>query len=953
MNNDTITEWQILFSLGSGKEDFYTENELEYEEYFEELRENGELDLIDQCIRKDYIWNEETETWDEDWVEVLFDNINNTETLDENLDIDTTYIVGSYYDEKLRGLEDELKTDDWSEVEDFAHRKLMQGNMLEIENTKTGKYRRINPDEYNEKFDGEFIVRPEELEEAKDTTINNKSIIKSYNETDYGWHNNATTLYGELLDGNWYSYVPDNESIEIYNAPITNKYIDTAYNYQTDDERADDEWFDKFQQEHNITNQYTQKEIFNLIDELDARYFNKSVEENKKIEERYNIYTISEDGYNIYNSHKVDTVDTLEQAEDRVSELKAETGMNAYYEKVDEWWETNSKRLIDYVNQETPEAIADLVYNGNIAEYMDNTSKQIALDIYNQLGKEVTENLLNNKIVEDKTKVSTAADKMATKNYHNMLKKELLKVQREIENAGPGDISVLENKRDFIMNKLDNIELGNPRLIKEESKTNWKSQIKDIFKDMYEVGKPVDPDDIDRFVTELIDEEHIGSNDIREEMQDYCLELLDNFNDLDMVEESKQPAYRGKDLSDFKLMLKAFDNNGRHAQRGNWEIGRGGYDMWYEIYYNKVPVIRCINGNVEVETEGYEDYAKLTAEQYGDTYIDTLTEGKVTTTSGTYDTKKYDEICNKVKQAYKDAWEGKISYSDLEDIKKNSGLSNGELSSIQYSASRETDKKEENKSLSTLKTKLTDKVNKVLQKPEYGFDKDEIKDYIVVEVNKTNDEEIKVEVRAELDYEAFNKLIDELDPIIQAYDNNSYFDMEDTGIAVAYINNKSKKITECDDEEYSDETNWAEEEASEADERFENRYMNGGNGATFTKRKTESVADNKETVNPEEVKEEVEQDKQETGIKGDIDTEEEAKTAVKKEVYQYAKQQGLDIEKLRKQGIELSEVAELLDKVVGNMVSKSIIEYEDKTGKSVTWDYDVTNNDIDIVITEL
>ena len=767
MNNDTITEWQILFSLGSGKEDFYTENELEYEEYFEELRENGELDLIDQCVRKDYIWNEETETWDEDWVEVLFDNINNIETLDENLDIDTTYKVCSYYDEKLRGLEDELKTADWTEVENFAHEKLTQGSIVKITNTITGKTYVLDPDEYNETFEGEFPIGPDALEESKkveDKTITNKSGIKSYNETDYGWHNNATTIYGELLDGNWYSYVPDNESIEIYNAPITNKYIDTAYNYQTDDERADDEWFDKFQQEHNITNQYTQKEIFNLIDELDARYFNKSV--------------------------------------------------------------------------------------------------------------------------EDKTKVSTAADKMAAKNYHNMLKKELLKVQREIENAGPGDISVLENKRDFIMNKLDNIELDTPGLIKEES---------------------------------------------------------------------KQPAYRGKDLSDFKLMLKAFDNNGKHAQRGNWEIGRGGYDMWYEIYYNKVPVIRCINGNVEVEIEGYEDYAKLTAEQYGDTYIDTLTEGNVTTTSGTYDIRKYDEICNKVKKAYKDAWEGKISYRDLEAIKKNSGLSNGELSSIQYSASRETDKKEENKSLSTIKTKLINKVNKVLQKSEYGFDKDEIKDYIVVEVNKLNDEEIKVEVRAELDYEAFNKLIDELDPIIQAYDNNSYFDMEDTGIAVAYINNKSKKITECDDEEYSDETNWAEEEASEADDRFENRYMNGGNGATFTKRKTESIEDNKETkkVNPEEVKEEVEQDKQETGIKGDIDTEEEAKTAVKKEVYQYAKQQGLDIEKLRKQGIELSEVAELLDKVVGNMVSKSIIEYEDKTGKSVTWDYDVTNNDIDIVITEL
>ena len=108
-----------------------------------------------------------------------------------------------------------------------------------------------------------------------------------------------------------------------------------------------------------------------------------------------------------------------------------------------------------------------------------------------------------------------------------------------------------------------------------------------------------------------------------------------------------------------------------------------------------------------------------------------------------------------------------------------------------------------------------------------------------------------------------------------------------------------------------------------------------------------------EDINTEEIKDKVEQEKQETGIKDDIDTEEEVKTATKKEVYQYAKQQGLDLEKLRKQGIDLSEVEETLDKVIGNMVSKSIIEYEDKTGKSVVWDYKVTNNDIDIIISEI
>lgn len=46
---------------------------------------------------------------------------------------------------------------------------------------------------------------------------------------------------------------------------------------------------------------------------------------------------------------------------------------------------------------------------------------------------------------------------------------------------------------------------------------------------------------------------------------------------------------------------------------------------------------------------------------------------------------------------------------------------------------------------------------------------------------------------------------------------------------------ESKQLKEDDD----DETNWAEEEASEADDRFEQRYMNGGNGYTAN-RKSES-----------------------------------------------------------------------------------------------------------------
>ena len=42
--------------------------------------------------------------------------------------------------------------------------------------------------------------------------------------------------------------------------------------------------------------------------------------------------------------------------------------------------------------------------------------------------------------------------------------------------------------------------------------------------------------------------------------------------------------------------------------------------------------------------------------------------------------------------------------------------------------------------------------------------------------------------------------------------------------------------TEDDEEEYDDETNWAAEEEAEATERFEDRYMNGGNGFTADKK---------------------------------------------------------------------------------------------------------------------
>ena len=107
-----------------------------------------------------------------------------------------------------------------------------------------------------------------------------------------------------------------------------------------------------------------------------------------------------------------------------------------------------------------------------------------------------------------------------------------------------------------------------------------------------------------------------------------------------------------------------------------------------------------------------------------------------------------------------------------------------------------------------------------------------------------------------------------------------------------------------------------------------------------------------ESIDPEAVKEKVEKAKADIGLKKAeemIDTEKELTEGIKKEIIQYAKQQGLDVEKLQKQG-QLDSVAEALDNIVGEMVSKTAVEYMDTTGKDIEWDFDISNNDIQVII---
>lgn len=89
-----------------------------------------------------------------------------------------------------------------------------------------------------------------------------------------------------------------------------------------------------------------------------------------------------------------------------------------------------------------------------------------------------------------------------------------------------------------------------------------------------------------------------------------------------------------------------------------------------------------------------------------------------------------------------------------------------------------------NKIISEIKSAIRDYYSEFDDEDYEDF----IGDYLYVEVKDTDDDRMKVEVRAELGYDEFTDLIDEkLDKIIQKYDEDAYFEMEDAGIANAFI----------------------------------------------------------------------------------------------------------------------------------------------------------------------
>ena len=53
-----------------------------------------------------------------------------------------------------------------------------------------------------------------------------------------------------------------------------------------------------------------------------------------------------------------------------------------------------------------------------------------------------------------------------------------------------------------------------------------------------------------------------------------------------------------------KSVLEKFDNNGKYAEGTHWSIANGGYDLWWELYYDGLPILQCVAGELKIIVSG-------------------------------------------------------------------------------------------------------------------------------------------------------------------------------------------------------------------------------------------------------------------------------------------------------------------------------------------------------------
>jgi len=97
----------------------------------------------------------------------------------------------------------------------------------------------------------------------------------------------------------------------------------------------------------------------------------------------------------------------------------------------------------------------------------------------------------------------------------------------------------------------------------------------------------------------------------------------------------------------------------------------------------------------------------------------------------------------------------------------------------------------------TLLSELQSALTEIMK--SFGFEDKEVPLYSRIDISENKDGYIIIEVGAELSYDGMSELGDALDPIVQKYDSDAYFDMEDPGLMSAFLAPGSIKIKASED----------------------------------------------------------------------------------------------------------------------------------------------------------
>lgn len=236
--------------------------------------------------------------------------------------------------------------------------------------------------------------------------------------------------------------------------------------------------------------------------------------------------------------------------------------------------------------------------------------------------------------------------------------------------------------------------------------------------------------------------------------------------------------------------LRTYTIENFYHTKGNVEASYGGaYDIGEDEFFTKEEILEF----AESLNDKFSDYCNRRFE-VSEAYLTgkllevTLTDGDIDAVAYAYidmkkirrpdDIYKYtDFMLDQLKEDYDEY------YQDTDDVF--SGCKVEESCKVESSSSSY----KQSEFIKQLTDELYNKASEVMQSEDFGYDLSEIADYLFVDVNETPDG-VVAEVRTELSFEGTWKLLDQLNPIVQKYDSDSYFDMVEPGINEAFIRMK-------------------------------------------------------------------------------------------------------------------------------------------------------------------